>query len=168
MIAALFGGRVAEEEIFGDEAVTTGASNDIERATALARSMVTKWGLSNKMGPLAYAEEENEVFLGKSSAQQQKSVSDETARTIDTEIRKIIDTQYSRATKLIKDNMDKMHLMADAIMKYETIDSSQIDEIMDGKTPSAPESWADDDDSSNTSGGVTSGSKESPATTPAS
>ena len=123
MIAALFGGRVAEEEIFGDEAVTTGASNDIERATALARSMVTKWGLSNKMGPLAYAEEENEVFLGKSSAQQQKSVSDETARTIDTEIRKIIDTQYSRATKLIKDNMDKMHLMADALMKYETIDS---------------------------------------------
>ena len=168
MIAALFGGRVAEEEIFGDEAVTTGESNDIERATALARSMVTKWGLSNKMGPLAYAEEENEVFLGKTSGQQQKSVSDETARTIDTEIRKIIDTQYSRATKLIKDNMDKMHLMADALMKYETIDSGQIDEIMDGKTPSAPESWSDDDDSSNTSGGVTSGSKESPATTPAS
>jgi cell division protease FtsH len=168
MIAALFGGRVAEEEIFGDEAVTTGASNDIERATALARSMVTKWGLSNKMGPLAYAEEENEVFLGKSSGQQQKSVSDETARTIDTEIRKIIDTQYSRATKLIKDNMDKMHLMADALMKYETIDSGQIDEIMDGKIPSAPESWSDDDDSSNTSGKVTSGSKESPATNPAS
>ena len=114
MIAALFGGRVAEEEIFGDDAVTTGASKDIERATALARSMVTKWGLSTKMGPLAYAEEENEVFLGKSSAQQQKSVSDETARTIDTEIRQIIDTQYSRATKLIKDKMDKMHLMADA------------------------------------------------------
>ncbi|MED5502597.1 MAG: ATP-dependent zinc metalloprotease FtsH, partial [Pseudomonadota bacterium] len=129
MIAALFGGRVAEEEIFGEDAVTTGASNDIERATALARSMVTKWGLSDKMGPLAYAEEENEVFLGKSSAQQQKSVSNETARTIDSEIRKIIDTQYSRATKLIKDNMDKMHLMADALMKYETIDTSQIDEI---------------------------------------
>ena len=168
MIAALFGGRVAEEEIFGEEAVTTGASNDIERATALARSMVTKWGLSNKMGPLAYAEEENEVFLGKSSGQQQKSVSDETARTIDTEIRKIIDTQYSRATKLIKDNIDKMHLMADALMKYETIDSGQIDEIMEGKTPSAPESWSDDDDSSNTSGGVTSNTKESPATTPVS
>ncbi len=168
MIAALFGGRVAEEEIFGEEAVTTGASNDIERATALARSMVTKWGLSNKMGPLAYAEEENEVFLGKSSGQQQKSVSDETARTIDSEIRKIIDAQYTRATKLIKDNMDKMHLMADALMKYETIDSGQIDEIMEGKTPSAPESWSDDDDSSNTSGGVTSSTKENPATTPAS
>jgi cell division protease FtsH len=168
MIAALFGGRVAEEEIFGEEAVTTGASNDIERATALARSMVTKWGLSDKMGPLAYAEEENEVFLGKSSAQQQKSVSNETARTIDSEIRKIIDTQYSRATKLIKDNMDKMHLMADALMKYETIDTSQIDEIMEGKVPSAPESWSDDDDSSNTSGGVTTKTKDSPATTPAS
>ena len=168
MIAALFGGRVAEEEIFGEEAVTTGASNDIERATALARSMVTKWGLSDKMGPLAYAEEENEVFLGKSSAQQQKSVSNETARTIDTEIRKIIDTQYSRATKLIKDNLDKMHLMADALMKYETIDTSQIDEIMEGKIPSAPESWSDDDDSSNTSGGVSSNTKESPATNPAS
>ena len=168
MIAALFGGRVAEEEIFGEEAVTTGASNDIERATALARSMVTKWGLSDKMGPLAYAEEENEVFLGKTSGQQQKSVSNETARTIDTEIRKIIDTQYSRATKLIKDNMDKMHLMADALMKYETIDTGQIDEIMDGKIPSAPESWSDDDDSSNTSGGVTSNTKENPATNPAS
>ena len=168
MIAALFGGRVAEEEIFGEDAVTTGASNDIERATALARSMVTKWGLSDKMGPLAYAEEENEVFLGKSSAQQQKSVSNETARTIDSEIRKIIDTQYSRATKLIKDNMDKMHLMADALMKYETIDTSQIDEIMEGKIPSAPESWSDDDDSSSTSGGVTSKTKDSPATTPAS
>ena len=168
MIAALFGGRVAEEEIFGEDAVTTGASNDIERATALARSMVTKWGLSDKMGPLAYAEEENEVFLGKSSAQQQKSVSNETARTIDSEIRKIIDTQYSRATKLIKDNMDKMHLMADALMKYETIDTSQIDEIMEGKIPSAPESWSDDDDSSSTSGGVTTKTKDSPATTPAS
>ena len=168
MIAALFGGRVAEEEIFGEEAVTTGASNDIERATALARSMVTKWGLSDKMGPLAYAEEENEVFLGKTSGQQQKSVSNETARTIDTEIRKIIDTQYSRATKLIKDNLDKMHLMADALMKYETIDTAQIDEIMEGKIPSAPESWSDDDDGSNTSGGVTSNTKESPATNPAS
>ena len=168
MIAALFGGRVAEEEIFGEDAVTTGASNDIERATALARSMVTKWGLSDKMGPLAYAEEENEVFLGKSSTQQQKSVSNETARTIDSEIRKIIDTQYNRATKLIKDNMDKMHLMADALMKYETIDTSQIDEIMEGKIPSAPESWSDDDDSSSTSGGVPSKTKDSPATTPAS
>ena len=167
MIAALFGGRVAEEEIFGKEAVTTGASNDIERATALARNMVTKWGLSNKMGPLAYAEEENEVFLGK-SVSKQKTVSDETAHTIDSEIRKIIDEQYTRAKKLIKDNMDKMHVMADALMKWETIDSKQIDEIMEGKEPSPPESWSDDD-SSNSDGGVTIPSKSSdPAQTPAS
>ena len=146
MIAALFGGRVAEEEIFGEDAVTTGASNDIERATGLARSMVTKWGLSTKMGPLAYAEEENEVFLGK-SVSQQKTVSDKTADTIDSEIRNIIDIQYKRATKLIKDNLDKMHVMADALMKYETIDAKQIDEIMEGKIPSAPESWTDDDNS---------------------
>ena len=169
MIAALFGGRVAEEEIFGEDAVTTGASNDIERATGLARSMVTKWGLSTKMGPLAYAEEENEVFLGK-SVSQQKTVSDETAHTIDSEIRHIIDVQYKRATKLIKDNMEKMHIMADALMKYETIDAKQIDEIMDGKIPSAPESWTDDDNSDTKDGGgpSTAKPKDSPAATPAS
>ena len=165
MIAALFGGRVAEEEIFGKDAVTTGASNDIERATALARNMVTKWGLSNKMGPLAYAEEENEVFLGK-SVSKQKTVSDETAHTIDSEIRKIIDVQYTRAKKLIVDNMDKMHIMADALMKWETIDSGQIDEIMEGKEPSPPASWSDDD-TPNSDGGVTS-SKSNPVSNPAS
>ena len=163
MIAALFGGRVAEEEIFGEDAVTTGASNDIERATGLARSMVTKWGLSTKLGPLAYAVEENEVFLGK-SVSQQKTVSDKTADTIDSEIRSIIDMQYSRATKLIRDNLDKMHVMADALMKYETIDSKQIDEIMEGKIPSAPESWTDDDNSDTKNGG-SAAAKESPATT---
>ena len=166
MIAALFGGRVAEEEIFGKDAVTTGASNDIERATALARNMVTKWGLSNKMGPLAYAEEEGEVFLGK-SVSKQKTVSDETAHTIDSEIRKIIDEQYTRAKKLITDNMDKMHVMADALMKWETIDSGQIDEIMEGKEPSPPESWSDDD-TPNSDGGVKSSSKSNPVSTPAS
>ena len=166
MIAALFGGRVAEEEIFGKDAVTTGASNDIERATALARNMVTKWGLSNKMGPLAYAEEEGEVFLGK-SVSKQKTVSDETAHTIDSEIRKIIDVQYTRAKKLITDNMDKMHVMADALMKWETIDSGQIDEIMEGKEPSPPESWSDDD-TPKSDGGVKRSSKSSPVSTPAS
>ena len=166
MIAALFGGRVAEEEIFGKDAVTTGASNDIERATALARNMVTKWGLSNKMGPLAYAEEEGEVFLGK-SVSKQKTVSDETAHTIDSEIRKIIDVQYTRAKKLITDNMDKMHVMADALMKWETIDSGQIDEIMEGKEPSPPESWSDDD-TPKSDGGAKQSSKSSPVSTPAS
>ena len=167
MIAALFGGRVAEEEIFGEDAVTTGASNDIERATGLARSMVTKWGLSTKMGPLAYAEEENEVFLGK-SVSQQKTVSDKTADTIDSEIRNIIDLQYARATKLIRDNLDKMHVMADALMKYETIDAKQIDEIMEGKTPSAPESWTDDDNSDTKNNGSTTTKESSTTTTPAS
>jgi len=166
MIAALFGGRVAEEEIFGEDAVTTGASNDIERATGLARSMVTKWGLSTKLGPLAYAEEENEVFLGKSMSQQ-KTVSDKTADTIDSEIRSIIDVQYSRATKLIRDNLDKIHVMADALMKYETIDAKQIDEIMEGKIPSAPESWTDDDNS-DTKGGSAASKESSATTTPAS
>ena len=166
MIAALFGGRVAEEEIFGEDAVTTGASNDIERATGLARSMVTKWGLSAKLGPLAYAEEENEVFLGK-SVSQQKTVSDKTADTIDSEIRSIIDVQYSRATKLIRDNLDKIHVMADALMKYETIDAKQIDEIMEGKIPSAPESWTDDDNS-DTKGGSAASKESSATTTPAS
>jgi cell division protease FtsH len=166
MIAALFGGRVAEEEIFGKDAVTTGASNDIERATALARNMVTKWGLSNKMGPLAYAEEEGEVFLGK-TVSKQKTVSNETASTIDSEIRKIIDEQYNRAKKLIKDNIDKMHTMADALMKWETIDSKQIDDIMNGKEPSPPESWSDDD-SSDSDGDTTQSTKTSPVSTPAS
>ena len=167
MIAALFGGRVAEELIFGDDAVTTGASNDIERATDLARNMVTKWGLSEKMGPLAYSEQEQEVFLGKSASQTSKNMSNETASSIDSEIRKIIDNQYERATKLIKDNLDKMHLMADALMKYETIDVEQIDQIMDGKVPDAPESWSDDDnDSSGHAKDVTS--KDTPSASPAS
>ena len=167
MIAALFGGRVAEEVIFGDDAVTTGASNDIERATDLARNMVTKWGLSDKMGPLAYGEEQQEVFLGKSASQNNKNISNETVSSIDAEIRKIIDTQYTRATKLIKDNLDKMHLMADALMKYETIDVEQIDQIMEGKVPDAPDSWSDDD---NSSSGKSSdmASKDSPSASPAS
>ena len=167
MIAALFGGRVAEEVIFGDDAVTTGASNDIERATDLARNMVTKWGLSEKMGPLAYSEQEQEVFLGKSASQTSKNMSNETASSIDSEIRKIIDHQYQRATKLIKDNLEKMHLMADALMKYETIDVEQIDQIMDGKVPDAPDSWSDDDNDSSGKPANTP-SKDSPSTSPAS
>tara|TARA_Y100000389_G_scaffold43714_1_gene38399 strand:- start:978 stop:2888 length:1911 start_codon:yes stop_codon:yes gene_type:complete len=167
MIAALFGGRVAEELIFGDDAVTTGASNDIERATDLARSMVTKWGLSDKMGPLAYSEEQQEVFLGKSASQTSKNMSNETASSIDSEIRKIIDVQYQRATKLVNDNLDKMHLMADALIKYETIDVEQIDQIMNGKVPDAPDSWTDDDN--DPSGKPTNvATKDNPSASPAS
>ena len=143
-ISTLFGGRLAEEIIFGSEAVTTGASNDIERATDIARGMVTKWGLSEKMGPLAYSEEEGEVFLGHSVAQR-KTVSDETAHTIDGEVRKIIDFNYERAKTILIDNLDKLHVMAKALIKYETIDSDQIDDIMEGKTPRAPKDWEDDE-----------------------
>ena len=143
-ISTLFGGRLAEEIIFGPDAVTTGASNDIERATDIARGMVTKWGLSEKMGPLAYSEEEGEVFLGHSVAQR-KTVSDETAHTIDGEVRKIIDFNYERAKTILIDNLDKLHVMAKALIKYETIDSDQIDDIMDGKTPRAPKDWEDDE-----------------------
>lgn len=143
-ISSLFGGRLAEELIFGSEAVTTGASNDIERATEIARGMVTKWGLSEKMGPLTYSEEEGEVFLGHSVAQS-KTVSDETANLIDQEVRKIIDFNYQRAKTLLVENKDKLHAMAGALMKYETIDASQIDDIMAGKKPRPPADWEDND-----------------------
>ena len=142
MISSLFGGRLAEELIFGKEKVTTGASNDIERATELARNMVTRWGLSDRLGPLAYSEEEGEVFLGR-SVTQHKSVSEETSHLIDEEIRSVIDRNYERAERLLRENMEKMHLMADALMKYETIDRLQIDDIMAGKIPRPPQNWED-------------------------
>jgi cell division protease FtsH len=141
-ICSLFGGRIAEELIFGADKVTTGASNDIMRSTELARNMVTKWGLSEKLGPLTYSEDEGEVFLGHSVAQH-KAVSDETAHDIDKEIRSIIDRAYSRAREILEGNLDKLHLMADALMKYETIDSDQIDDIMTGKPPRPPADWDD-------------------------
>ena len=141
-ISSLFGGRIAEELIFGADKVTTGASNDIQRATELARSMVTKWGLSEKLGPLTYSEEEGEVFLGH-SVTQHKNVSDETAHIIDEEIRSFIDRNYQRSYTLLTDNMDKLHMMADALMKYETIDAHQIDDIMEGKEPRPPADWDD-------------------------
>jgi cell division protease FtsH len=139
-ISSLFGGRIAEELVFGIESVTTGASNDIQRATEIARNMVTKWGLSDKLGPLTYSEEEGEVFLGH-SVTQHKMVSDETAHLIDEEIRSVIDRNYQRANSILKENEDKLHLMADALMKYETIDRHQIKDIMEGKEPRPPEDW---------------------------
>ena len=143
-ITSLFGGRVAEEIIFGKDAVTTGASNDIERATDIARNMVTKWGLSDKLGPLAYSEDEGEVFLGR-SVTQTKQMSDVTAKTIDEEVRKIIDQAYSVATDILKKHNKRLHNMADALMKYETIEESQISDIMNDKEPSPPEDWNSDD-----------------------
>jgi cell division protease FtsH len=143
-LSSLFGGRIAEELIFGAERVTTGASNDIERATEIARNMVTKWGLSSKMGPLAYSEERGEVFLGH-SVTQHKTLSDETAHAIDEEVRRIIDSNYRRAEQLLKDNIEKLHTMAQALMKYETIDTQQINDIMAGREPRPPRDWRDDE-----------------------
>ena len=143
-ISSLFGGRLAEELVLGSDHVTTGASNDIKRATEIARSMVTKWGLSERLGPLTYSEEEEEVFLGHSVAKH-KSVSDETAHAIDEEIRLFIDRNYDRAREILTENMDKLHLMADALIKYETIDTAQIDDIMAGRTPRPPKDWDDDE-----------------------
>ncbi|HPN80782.1 ATP-dependent zinc metalloprotease FtsH [Dokdonella sp.] len=142
-LCSLYGGRVAEELIFGADKVTTGASNDIERATKMARNMVTKWGLSDKLGPIAYGEEEDEVFLGR-SVTQHKNVSDETARRIDEEVREILDRAYARSTELLGENLDKLHVMADALLQYETIDAQQIEEIMSGREVSPPKDWTKD------------------------
>ena len=158
-ISSLFGGRIAEELIFGLDSVTTGASNDIERATDIARNMVTKWGLSEKLGPLSYSEDEGEVFLGR-SVTQHKNVADDTARVIDEEIRDFIDRNYERAETLLKDNMDILHSMSDALMKYETIDTSQIDQLMERKEVSPPRDWSDTDDSSTPSGRSSDEKKE--------
>jgi cell division protease FtsH len=141
-LASLFGGRVAEELIFGAENVTTGASNDIERATSMARNMATRWGLTEALGPLTYTEAEEEVFLGR-SVTQHKHVSDDTARLIDEDVRKIIDSAHARARGLLESHVTELHLMADALMKYETIDGGQIDQIMGGNEPDPPEGWTD-------------------------
>ncbi|NUW68492.1 ATP-dependent zinc metalloprotease FtsH [Vibrio coralliilyticus] len=147
MVSSLYGGRLAEELIYGADKVSTGASNDIERATDIARKMVTQWGFSEKLGPLLYAEEEGEVFLGR-SVTQTKHMSDDTAKLIDDEVRKIIDRNYARAKQILEDNMDIMHAMKDALMKYETIDAGQIDDLMDRKSDiREPAGWGDNSDS---------------------
>jgi cell division protease FtsH len=139
---SLYGGRLAEELIFGPAYVTTGASNDIERATELARNMVTKWGLSDRLGPLTYSDDDGEIFLGR-SVTRHKQVSDVTAHVIDEEIRTLIDACYQEAKGLLEENKGKLHLMADALMKYETIDQEQISDIMAGRAPRPPEEWDD-------------------------
>jgi cell division protease FtsH len=141
-ITSLFGGRVAEELIFGADGVTTGASNDIERATELARNMVTKWGLSDRLGPLTYSEESGEVFLGR-QVTQHKQVSDDTAHAIDEEIRSLIESNYRRAKGILETNLDKLHAMAEALIKFETIDDKQIKDIMAGRVPQPPDGWDD-------------------------
>ncbi|MCH8947608.1 MAG: ABC transporter permease [Acidobacteria bacterium] len=143
-ISSLFVGRIAESMIFGKDAMTTGAANDIERATALARNMVTKWGLSDGMGPLTYSEDDGEIFLGR-SVTQHKHVSDETAHAIDREIRMLIDRNYARAEKILQKATKTLHKMAEALIKYETIDEDQIKDIMAGRKPSPPADWEDSD-----------------------
>ena len=143
-ISSLFGGRLAEELIFGAEMVTTGASNDIQRATDIAHNMVTKWGLSDKLGPLTYSEDEQEVFLGH-SVTQHKSVSDETTHLIDKEVRSFIDRNYERAKAILVEHMEQLHAMAAALMKYETIDADQITDIMEGRKPRPPKDWNADE-----------------------
>ena len=152
-ICSLYGGRIAEEMTLGKDGVTTGASNDIQRATEMARNMVTKWGLSEELGPLLYSEDEGEVFLGRSAASQSKSFSGNTAISIDTEVRKIIDECYGRAEKILEDNREKLEMMKDALMEYETIDADQIDDIMNGEKPRPPADWSDTDSSNSDSGG---------------
>jgi len=144
-ICSLFGGRIAEEMTLGPDGITTGASNDIERATKMAKAMVTKWGLSEKLGPLMYAEDDEEVFLGMSAGTARPQVSDETAMMIDAEVRSIIDSCYATAKQILEENTDKLEMMKDALLEYETIDKVQIDEIMAGRKPSPPESWDDKD-----------------------
>ena len=161
-LCSLFGGRVAEEIIFGGDAVTTGASNDIERATDIARNMVTRWGLSDKVGPLSYKEEEDHPFLGSSLSHRSVSISDGTTQVIDQEVRRLIDESYHRAHSLLSENLGKLHTMAKALMKYETLDSKQIDDIMKGGEPRPPEDWSDDSETpaSDESGDVSDKSLE--------
>ena len=144
-ICSLFGGRIAEEMTLGPDGITTGASNDIERATKMAKAMVTKWGLSEKLGPLMYAEDDGEVFLGMSAGSARPQVSNETAMKIDVEVRSIIDSCYATAEQILEENREKLEMMKDALLEYETIDKVQIDEIMAGRKPSPPKSWDDKD-----------------------
>ena len=151
-VCSLYGGRIAEEMTLGKDGVTTGASNDIQRATEMARNMVTKWGLSEELGPLLYSEDDGEVFLGRSAASQSKTVSDETAIAIDKEVRRIVDECYDKAAKILEENRNLLELMKDALIEYETIDTAQIDDIMEGKKPRPPADWSDSDEDS--SGGA--------------
>ncbi|WP_130906449.1 ATP-dependent zinc metalloprotease FtsH [Pseudomonas sp. Sample_16] len=166
-ICSLYGGRIAEEMTLGFDGVTTGASNDIMRASQIARNMVTKWGLSEKLGPLMYAEEEGEVFLGRGGGGQSASFSGETAKLIDSEVRSIIDQCYGTAKQILTDNRDKLDAMADALMKYETIDAEQIDDIMAGRTPREPRDWSGGTGASGTPPAVQGERPETPIGGPA-
>jgi cell division protease FtsH len=166
-ICSMFGGRIAEEMINGPEGVTTGASNDIKRATEIARNMVTKWGLSEKMGPLMYDEGEEEIFLGRSAASGPRTISPETAKQIDQEVRRIIDECYGRAKQLLEENRDKLEIMAEALIQYETIDAAQVDDIMSGRKPREPADWNNDRPSGGGEAPTDSGKRAGPIGGPA-
>ena len=146
-ICSLFGGRIAEEMTLGPNGVTTGASNDIKRATELAHNMVAKWGLSDEMGPIMYDEDESHQFLGGPGQGGSKMKSGDTTTRLDKEVRKIIDDCYEQARQILTDNRDKLDAMAEALMKYETIDATQLKDIMEGREPRPPEGWDDGDSS---------------------
>ena len=148
--------------VYGVDAVTTGASNDIERATEIARNMVTKWGLSEILGPLTYTEEDGEVFLGR-SVTQHKQVSDDTAHAIDQEVRRIVDVNYKRAQEVLTEKRPALEMMADALMKYETVDESQLKDIMLGKEPQPPKDWDDDHTPQPKAGDADSKKKDDPS-----
>ena len=149
-ICSLYGGRIAEEITLGKDGVTTGASNDIQRATQMAHNMVKKWGLSEKLGPLQYDDEQEEVFLGRSAGNTAKVLSLDTTKAIDEEVRAIIDSCYNKAYDILKENRDVLEAMKDALMEYETLDVGQIDDLMARKTPRTPAEWDDDDYQSGT------------------
>jgi cell division protease FtsH len=145
-ICGLYGGRIAEELIYGKKGITTGASNDIERATEIANNMVTKWGLSSKLGPVKYGNETDEPFLGRSAGTSQQGISDSTAAIIDTEVKTLLSDCYDTATDLLKENLKELHSMAKALVDYETLDHYQIDDIMAGGQPRAPATYTDTKD----------------------
>ncbi len=159
-ICSLYGGRIAEEMTLGKDGVTTGASNDIERATKLARNYVTKWGLSEKLGPQLYAEEEQGSYLGGGGGGQMSHLSSDTTNIIDAEVRGLLDRCYQRAYQILEENRDKLEIMKDALMEYETIDSDQINDIMTGKTPRPPKSWGDKDSGSGPAAPVAEASQD--------
>ncbi|NKF49701.1 ATP-dependent zinc metalloprotease FtsH [Shewanella sp. WXL01] len=162
-ISVAYGGRIAEELIYGSDKVSTGASQDIKYATSIARNMVTQWGFSDKLGPLLYAEEEGEVFLGRSMGKA-KAMSGDTAALIDSEVKTFIDKNYERANQMLTDNMDILHAMKEALMKYETIDSEQIDDLMNRREVRQPADWQADDSSDDSSSGNAPKAQESEET----
>ena len=146
-LSTLYAGRLAEDLIYGEENISTGASNDIKVATNIARNMVTQWGFSDKLGPILYTEDEGEVFLGRSMAKA-KHMSDETAHAIDEEVRAIVNRNYARARQILIDNMDILHAMKDALVKYETIEEEQIKQLMNREPVTPPSGWEDNKDTS--------------------